>query len=93
LTVLILVLKPLLFFSLLRWLGERSPVAAEASWRLGQTSEFSLLVATLAITNQLISGRAAYLIQATTVLTFIVSSYIVVWRYPTMGNGIKQKPE
>ena len=58
-------------------------VATEVGMRLGQASEFSLLVASIAISTSLISDIAASLIQATTILTFIVSSYIVVLRYPT----------
>jgi hypothetical protein len=37
----------------------------------------------MALSGSLISIQAANLIQATTILTFIVSSYIVVLRYPT----------
>jgi predicted Kef-type K+ transport protein len=51
--------------------------------RLGQASEFSLLVASIALTTHLISDYASNLIQATTILTFIVSSYLVVLKYPT----------
>ena len=82
LTSLILIGKPLLFYVLFRWLGEQKTVSSEAGFRLGQASEFSLLVGSIAVTNVLIGQGAAYLIQATTVLTFVVSSYIVVWRYP-----------
>ena len=52
-------------------------------WRLGQTSEFSLLIAYLAGGSNTLGEVASYLIQATTILTFIASSYIVVLRYPT----------
>ncbi|WP_235776225.1 hypothetical protein [Rickettsiella massiliensis] len=53
--------------------------------RLGQASEFSLLLAYLAAeaTPALISAKANYLIQAATILTFVGSSYWVVLRYPT----------
>lgn len=58
-------------------------MAKEVGIRLGQASEFSLLVASIALSTELISDKASNLIQATTILTFIVSSYFVVLKYPT----------
>lgn len=78
-----LLLKPTLFYFLLKRAGEKEPVAKEVGVRLGQASEFSLLVASIALTTHLISDEASNLIQATTILTFIVSSYVVVLKYPT----------
>jgi Kef-type K+ transport system membrane component KefB len=85
LAALVLLLKPLLFKILLHWSGEKKPIATEVGVRLGQASEFSLLIAYLATKTSppLISMEANYLIQAVTILTFIVSSYWVVLRYPT----------
>lgn len=82
---LMLFIKPQLFKLLFRWTGEKSRVASEAGMRLGQTSEFSLLLAYLAMgaAPALIGAKASYLIQATTLFTFIISSYVVVLRYPT----------
>lgn len=78
-----LVIKPLLYWLLLYRTGESKKVSLEVGVRLGQASEFSLLVAGLALTTSVISSQAANLIQATTILTFIASSYIVVLQYPT----------
>ncbi|CDZ79141.1 K(+)/H(+) antiporter [Legionella massiliensis] len=83
LSLLMLVLKPLLFKFLLVKAGEKRAVAKEVGLRLGQASEFSLLVASIAASTKLISEVASNLIQATTILTFIVSSYLVVLKYPT----------
>lgn len=83
LSALILVVKPLLFYFLLDKAGEKKPVAKEVGIRLGQGSEFSLLVASIALSTNLITDVASNLIQATTILTFIVSSYLVVIKYPT----------
>lgn len=83
LSALILVIKPILFYFLLERSGEKKHVAKEVGIRLGQASEFSLLVASIALTTNLISDKASNLIQATTILTFIVSSYFVVLKYPT----------
>ena len=83
LAFLMLVIKPFLFRLLLLRSGEKSSVAKEVGLRLGQASEFSLLVATLASRTKLLSEVGSNLIQATTILTFIVSSYLVVLKYPT----------
>ena len=55
----------------------------EIGFRLGQISEFSLLIAFIASAEALIGEDASHLIQATAILTFLLSSYIVVFRYPT----------
>lgn len=83
LAVILLLIKPLTFWSLLRQMHESRPVAWEIGWRLGQISEFSLLIGYIAALDHLISTQASYLIQATAILTFMASSYIVVMRYPT----------
>lgn len=80
---LMLMIKPLLFRVLLVQSGEKLSIAKEVGLRLGQASEFSLLVATIASRTKLLSDAATNLIQATTILTFIVSSYLVVLKYPT----------
>lgn len=80
---LILIVKPVLFYYLLDRAGEKKQVAKEVGIRLGQASEFSLLVASIGLSTKLISDVASNLIQATTILTFIVSSYLVVLKYPT----------
>jgi Kef-type K+ transport system membrane component KefB len=85
LAALVLFLKPWLFGVLLHASGEKESIAKEVGIRLGQASEFSLLISYLALkmTPPLITPKANYLIQAVTILTFIVSSYWVALRYPT----------
>jgi len=83
LAFLMLLVKPFFFSYLLKSSGEKKSVSKEVGLRLGQASEFSLLVASVALSTKLISEVAANLIQATTILTFIVSSYLVVLKYPT----------
>ena len=80
---LMLIFKPLVFSRLLRLSGESSGLSNEVGVRLGQVSEFSLMIAVLALNAGAIGSRASYLIQATTLLTFIVSSYIIMLNYPT----------
>lgn len=79
----VLVAKPIVFRLLLFRISETAPRSWEIGFRLGQISEFSLLIAFLASAEALIGLNASHLIQATAILTFLISSYIVVFRYPT----------
>jgi Kef-type K+ transport system membrane component KefB len=83
LALVILIIKPLLFRYLLISFGENKSVSTEIGFRLGQASEFSLLIAVLAVESSFIRLGTSYLIQLTTLLTFIISSYLIVLRYPT----------
>ncbi len=85
LATLVLIVKPVVFELLFQRVGETKSVEREVGFGLGQSSEFSLLVTYLAMSTApaLISHTAGYLIQAMTILTFVVSCYLVVWRYPT----------
>ena len=76
-------LKPVVFKLLLRREKEKAKMAAEIGVRLGQISEFSLLVAVVAVGSGIISDKASMTIQTATLITFVVSSYWIVMRYPT----------
>ncbi len=80
---LMLLFKPVIFSRLLRQSGETVSLSNEVGVRLGQVSEFSLMIAVLALNAGAIGSQASYLIQATTLLTFIASSYIIMLNYPT----------
>jgi len=75
--------KPLVFRALLRRTSERRDLAWDVGFRLGQISEFSLLIAYLAVSHGLLGKAASHAIQAAAILTFLLSSYIVVLNYPT----------
>lgn len=79
----LMLLKPVVFRWLLLRTGESNKRSHEVGYRLGQMSEFSLLLAVLALENKVIGAEASYLIQLSTLLTFLVSSYLVVLRFPT----------
>jgi len=83
LAVVILILKPVIFARLLTSSGESGGLAKEVGVRLGQFSEFSLMIAILAWDAGAIGSRASYLIQSTTLMTFIASSYLIMLCYPT----------
>ncbi|MBO9492763.1 cation:proton antiporter [Thalassotalea sp. G20_0] len=83
-SAIVLIAKPILFKYLLKHLaGERNDNAAEMGLRLGQSSEFSLLLAYGAMTAGRIQQETALLIEGAAILTFIVSTYLVVFRLPT----------
>ena len=82
-TVVILAIKPITYFYLLRSQSESPSLAWDIGFRLGQNSEFSLLIAYLAYSSNLIGSESSHLIQAVAILTFIFSSYIVVLKFPT----------
>jgi Kef-type K+ transport system membrane component KefB len=83
LSVLILSLKPVVYRYLLKGVSEKRILGWDLGFRLGQASEFSLLIAYVAAGGALISQQASLLIQATTIITLLASSYIVVLNYPT----------
>ncbi len=83
LAALVLLLKPCIF----KWLLYRSGEVKEISWeigvRLGQMSEFSLLVIYLALETNLLPLETTYMVEAAIIITFIVSCYWTAMRYPT----------
>jgi Kef-type K+ transport system membrane component KefB len=83
LSALVLAVKPVAYRFLLLGVSEKRSLAWDLGFRLGQASEFSLLIAYVAIGSALISEQASLLIQATTIITLLVSSYIVVLNFAT----------
>jgi len=83
LALLVLLVKPIAFKFMLIKVLETEKLGWETGWRLGQMSEFSLLIAFMALQAGLIASEAANLIQVATLITFIGSSYLIVLRYPT----------
>ena len=82
LTLLLIVIKPVVFAFLLRLVGEKFDTGKEVGFRLGQISEFSLLIGFLALNKGFISGDAYNLIQSVAILSFLISSYIVIFFFP-----------
>jgi Kef-type K+ transport system membrane component KefB len=83
LAALALSLKPIVFRYLLRRFSERNRLAWDAGLRLGQISEFSLLIAFVATQSGVIGELASLTIQAAAIASFLISSYIVVFFCPT----------
>ena len=83
LALLLIAAKPVVLRALLGWRGEAAKVSWETGIRLGQLSEFSLLVAYLATSLGLLTSEASHIVQGATVLTFVLSTYWVIFRYPS----------
>ena len=78
-----LAIKPFVFAFILQNFGEEAEVSKEVGYRVGQLSEFSILLAALALNVGVIGREAAYLIHVATIITFVASSYLVVLRFPS----------
>ena len=83
LSALILIIKPIVYWALLTLFKEERKSAWEVGARLGQASEFSLLIAFMAFQSHLLDQDAYVVIEAVTMLTFIFSSYFVVLKFPS----------
>ena len=79
----LLTLKPVIYHGLLRGVSESQKLAWNLGFRLGQCSEFALLIGMVAFQTGVLSETGNTLIQATTILTLLVSSYLVVFNFPT----------
>ncbi|MFP8965261.1 cation:proton antiporter [Pokkaliibacter sp. CJK22405] len=77
----VLLLKPVIFRGLLGRISQDKTTAWEIGFRLGQVSEFSLLIAYLTTDLKMIGIEASHVIQATAILTFLLSSYIVAFNF------------
>ena len=65
------------------WSGEKPSASKELSVRLSQASEFSLLVILAATNGGWLHEQQGMMIQITTLITFIFSTYWTVLHYPT----------
>lgn len=81
--VAMLIVKPIVFRFALRKVSETDKLGWETGFRLGQMSEFSLLIVFVALQSALIDITTVYFVQLATLVTFIGSSYSIVLRYPT----------
>lgn len=82
-SIVLLLIKPYVFKFLISKSGESDQDAKEIGVRLGQLSEFSLLLGFVAFSTGLISLEASNFIQVCTIASFILSTYLIVLKYPT----------
>jgi Kef-type K+ transport system membrane component KefB len=77
-----LILKPVVIRYLMKLKREQKSLSWDLGFRLGQISEFSLLIAYVAFNASLIGSHASHVIQASAIFTFLISSYIVIFNFP-----------
>jgi len=75
--------KPIVFRCVLKIGREKDKLAGEIGVRLGQISEFPLLIAIVATQASVLSSKASATIQTAAILSFVMSSYWIVFKYPT----------
>ena len=83
LSLIAIIVKPVLYRLLLRLSRETPERSTEIAMRLGQMSEFSLLLAVMATELAIVRAEVGYLIQIATLASFVFSSYYIVANYPT----------
>lgn len=89
LTIVMTIIKPFVFRSLCRNILGLEKQSLELGVRLGQISEFAILVGSIGITHKLISPEVATVIQGSAMISFLVSTYWVVTCYQTpIGTDI-----
>lgn len=92
--VVIVLVKPLVYRWAFNLTGEKDHISTELGVRLGQASEFSLLVAYSALLSGVIDSRSSYLIQTVVILTFVISTYWVINKYPTpISSRLSQRQD
>ncbi|KOR31954.1 sodium:hydrogen antiporter, partial [Achromatium sp. WMS3] len=75
-------LKIAIFGFVLQSSNESPKLQEELPVRLGQSSEFAILIAFSALSLGIIAKEVAMVIQIATLITFIVSTYLVTSKYP-----------
>ncbi len=81
--ILFVIIKPFIIYIFTYLFGENRNFSTEAGIRLGQASEFALIIATIAFIKGYITGNIASLIQVIVIFTMILSSYLTVFLYPS----------
>jgi Kef-type K+ transport system membrane component KefB len=86
--LIIVLVKPLVYRFAFNIAGEKNYISTEIGIRLGQASEFSLLVGYSALISGVIDQRSTYLIQTVVVLSFVISTYWIINKYPTPISSV-----
>ena len=79
LTVFVMVIKPLLFFGVLPWLGHGEETSVRTGLTLAQISEFSLIFGALALSSGLIDEALLSVITLVGLLTFALSAFLLLY--------------
>ncbi|HEY5652851.1 MAG TPA: cation:proton antiporter [Pontiella sp.] len=81
--IFLIIMKAAIFRYSFQRSGEGEKLASELAVRLSQCSEFSLLVAFAGVSGGILTRETAMVIQITTIVTFVLSTYWTSVKYPT----------
>ncbi|TYB31681.1 MAG: cation:proton antiporter [Candidatus Mcinerneyibacterium aminivorans] len=81
--IVLTLIKPMVYYFGFNILREDKKISKELGFRLGQSSEFALIIAYTALQINIITDSTSYLIQFVTITTFIISTFIVMKKYKT----------
>jgi hypothetical protein len=85
----VLFVKPLLFLGILGWLGYGRKTSFLTGVTLSQTSEFSFILAGLAMSKGLIGGEVHLVSALVGVVTIAVSSYVIIHNHGIFAWALK----
>ena len=89
LSAFVLLVKPLLFLGILGWLGYGRKTSFLTGVTLAQTSEFSFILAGLAMSKGLIGGEILLVSALVGVVTIAVSSYMIIYNHGLFAWALK----
>ena len=89
LSAFVLLVKPLLFLGILGWLGYGRKTSFLTGVTLAQTSEFSFILAGLAMSKGLIGGEILLVSALVGVMTIAVSSYMIIYNHGLFAWALK----
>jgi|688.fasta_scaffold83607_2 Kef-type K+ transport system membrane component KefB len=85
----VLMIKPLIFLGILGWLGYGRKTAFLTGATLAQTSEFSFILAGLAMSKGLIDGEILLVSALVGVVTIAISSYMIIYNHGMYAWALK----
>lgn len=85
----VLIIKPLIFLGILGWLGYGRKTAFLTGATLAQTSEFSFILAGLAMSKGLINGEILLVSALVGVVTIAISSYMIIYNHGMYAWALK----
>jgi len=92
--IVLVVVKPAVYALLFRVQGESWKFSREVGVRLGQSSEFSLILVIAARQNGIINEQTAVFITLSAIVTFFVSSYVTVFFFQSpLGTAKRLKKD
>lgn len=78
LSLAVILVKPIIVWILMRWLGYKQRVAFSSGLLVGQISEFSFIMVGVGARLGLLSGNNVSLVSLVGLITMVISSYLII---------------